>query len=142
MGRVVVSAKADYALRAMLELAVADDALSAREIADRQGIPQSYLYNILHELQRAGVVVTRRGLYGGHRLARPAGEITIADVLRAIGPAAAAAPEPSGPPFVMRLADVWSALRSNVAATLEQVTLSDLLQDRGGVTTADSGPSG
>lgn len=122
-----VSAKTDYALRALLELASADGDLSVRTIALRQGIPQSYLYNILHELRTGGIVVTRRGLHGGHRLARPAAEVTIAEVLRSIEPAAAPEPPPIGPAFVSRLADVWAEVRSNVTATLEHVTLADLL---------------
>ncbi len=131
-----VSAKADYAVRAALELAAAGGAsLSADAIAARQGIPQPFLQKILHELQTACVVVSQRGREGGHRLARPAGEITLADVLRAVeGPLAdvrGIAPEDTsyaGP--AVRLQDVWIALRANVRAVLEEVTLADLAEGR------------
>ena len=87
-----ISAKADYAVRAVLELAaVAPGAsLSAREIAAAQEIPQNFLENILAELRRAGVVQTHRGPGGGSSLARPAADITVGEILLAIdGPLAA-----------------------------------------------------
>jgi Rrf2 family protein len=131
-----VSAKADYAVRALLELAAAGGAsLSADVIAARQGIPQPFLQKILHELQTASVVVSQRGREGGHRLARAPGEISLADVLRAVeGPLAdvrGIAPEDTsyeGP--AERLQEVWIALRANVRAVLEAVTLADLVEDR------------
>jgi Rrf2 family protein len=126
-----VSARADYAVRALLEIAAAGGgALSADVIAARQAIPQPFLQKILHEL-----VVSQRGREGGHRLARAAEEITLADVLRAVeGPLAdvrGAPPEEArydGP--AERLQDVWIALRANVRAVLEEVTLADLVEDR------------
>jgi Rrf2 family protein len=131
-----VSARADYAVRALLEIAAAGGAsLSADVIAERQAIPQPFLQKILHELRQARVVVSQRGREGGHRLARAAEDITLADVLRALeGPLAdvrGAPPELarySGP--AARLQDVWIALRANVRAVLEEVTLADLVEDR------------
>jgi Rrf2 family protein len=131
-----VSAKADYAVRAVLELAAAGGgSLSADVIAARQRIPQPFLQKILHELQTARVVVSQRGREGGHRLAGAATEITLADVLRAVeGPLAdvrGIAPEDAhyaGP--AARLQDVWIALRANVRAVLEEVTLADLAAGR------------
>src|SRR3954471_16814280 len=85
------TAKADYAVRAVLELAAADGGLvKADRIAQAQAIPRHFLDNILTDLRRAGIVATQRGAEGGSRLARPAKLITLADVMRAIeGPLAA-----------------------------------------------------
>jgi len=87
-----ISAKADYAVRAVVELAAAPEgaSLSAREIAAAQGIPQNFLENILAELRRAGIVHTHRGPGGGSSLARPPETITVGEILLAIdGPLAA-----------------------------------------------------
>lgn len=127
-----VSAKADYAVRAAVELAAAgDDPLTAEVVAQRQQIPVQFLQKIFHELRRSRLVASQRGPEGGYRLARPAAEITVADVIRAVeGPLAsvrgnaperlhyAGAAEP--------LQEVWIALRTNVRAVLEGVTLADL----------------
>src|SRR5262245_27731949 len=84
-----VSAKVDYALRAMLELASADGLVKAERIATAQGIPQKFLENILLDLRHAELVTSQRGVEGGYALARPAAEITVADVIRAVeGPIA------------------------------------------------------
>ena len=127
-----VSAKADYAIRAMVELAAADGGpLKAERIAQAQEIPLKFLENILGDLRHAGVVRSQRGVEGGYWLARPASEITLADVIRAVdGPIAnvrgmppeeaeyggAAAP----------LQQVWIAVRANLRAVLEVVTLADV----------------
>ena len=86
-----VTAKADYAVRAVLELAAAGGGLvKADRIAEAQGIPRHFLDNILTDLRRAGIVATHRGADGGSRLARPASAIALADIMRAIeGPLAA-----------------------------------------------------
>src|SRR6478735_1144167 len=87
-----ISAKADYAVRAVIELAAAPEGanLSARDIAAAQDIPQNFLENILAELRRAGIVHTHRGPGGGSSLARPADTITVGEILLAIaGPLAA-----------------------------------------------------
>jgi Rrf2 family protein len=127
-----VSAKADYAVRAAVELAAAgDDSLTADVVAQRQQIPVQFLQKILHELRRARLVTSQRGPDGGHRLARRPSEITVADVLRAVdGPLAAVRGEP---PETLQYAgaavplqEVWIALRTNVRAVLEGVTLADL----------------
>ena len=84
------TAKADYAVRAAVELAAAGDgSRTADEISQSAGIPINFLENILADLKRAGIVQSRRGSGGGHLLARPADEIAIADVIRAVeGPLA------------------------------------------------------
>jgi Rrf2 family protein len=127
-----VSAKADYAVRAAVELAGAgDESLTAEVVAQRQQIPVQFLQKIFHELRRARLVASQRGPDGGHRLARPPEEITVADIIRAVeGPLAAVrgeAPEAlhySG--AAVSLQEVWIALRTNVRAVLEGVTLADL----------------
>ena len=126
-----ISAKADYAIRAAAELAAAPGLLKGEQIASAQSIPIKFLENILAELRHAGLVASHRGAEGGYSLARPAAEIRLADVIRAVdGPlahvrgtrpesleyAGAAAP----------LRDVWIALRKNIRGVLETVTLADL----------------
>jgi len=133
---VKVTAKADYAVRAVLELAAADGELvTADRVAAAQGIPRHFLDNILTDLRRAGVVATQRGAEGGSRLARPAKEITLADVMRAIeGPLAAVRdvrPESlayDGP--AERLPEVWIAVRAALRGVLEKVTVADVAAGR------------
>lgn len=130
-----ISAKTDYAIRACVELAAAADGdgrlVKAEALADSQRIPLRFLLGILNELRHAGIVVSRRGAEGGYRLAKPAYAVTVADVIRAIdGPLAnvgGTRPEQldlSGHATALR--DVWIALRSNIRAVLEHVTLADV----------------
>jgi Rrf2 family protein len=136
MRPVRISAKADYAVRAAIELAASgDEPLTADAVAKRQDIPVQFLQKIFHEMRIGKLVVTSRGRDGGHRLARPAEQITVADILRVVeGPLAdvhGAAPESlryqgSAEP----LQGVWVALRSNIRVVLEGVTLADLARDR------------
>jgi Rrf2 family protein len=132
-----VSAKADYAVRAVAELATvpAGEYLKADELARRQDIPRHFLDNILTDLRRAGIVATLRGAEGGSRLARPAREITIADVMRATeGPLAAVRdvrPEKlSYEGAATSLPKVWVGVRASLRAVLEQVTIADVVADR------------
>jgi Rrf2 family protein len=125
------TAKADYAVRAAIELAAAGDLLNAEQIAQAQEIPANFLENILRDLRRAGIVESRRGQAGGYVLAKPAEEISLADVIRAVeGPLAnvrGQAPETLDyPGSSAKLRDVWVALRANLRAVLEQVTLADV----------------
>ena len=129
-----VSAKVDYAVRAALELAAAEPGASmkAEAIAAAQGIPRTFLDHILQGLRQAGLVESRRGPDGGHRLARPPAEIALADVIRAIdGPMAnigGRPPEdfdPPGPAAPMR--DVWVAVRASLRSVLEETTLADVV---------------
>jgi Rrf2 family protein len=127
-----VTAKADYAVRAALVLAAADGELvKADVVAEAQDIPRHFLDNILNDLRRSGIVATQRGAEGGSRLARPAKDITVADVMRAIGGPLAAVrdvrPESlayEGP--AERLPEVWIAVRASLRNVLEHVTLADL----------------
>lgn len=131
-----ITAKADYAVRAALELATAgDESLTAEVVATRQDIPLYFLRKIFHEMRLANLVTTQRGREGGHRLARPASEITVADILRAMeGPLAdvhGTAPESVDYPGIAEpLQEVWIALRANIRSVLEAVTLADLLSQR------------
>jgi Rrf2 family protein len=129
-----VSAKTDYAIRAALELAAAPDEkpVKGERIATAQAIPLRFLENILMQLRHAGLVDSRRGADGGYRLARPAAEVTLADVIRAIdGPLAGvsgARPETLGFEGVAQpMRDVWIAVRASLRAVLEHVTLADVV---------------
>ncbi|HEX4530602.1 MAG TPA: RrF2 family transcriptional regulator [Acidimicrobiia bacterium] len=131
-----ISAKADYAVRAVLELAAMPPgaSLSAREIAAAQEIPQNFLENILAELRRAGVVHTHRGPGGGSSLARPATDITVGEILLAIdGPLAAVrdlAPEQlvyAGP--ARNLPSVWCRVHTCLQELLDGVSVADLAPD-------------
>jgi Rrf2 family protein len=132
-----ISAKADYAVRAVVELAACRDEkpVKAERIATAQGIPLNFLENILGELRHAGIVRSHRGAEGGFRLARPPGEITIADVIRAVeGPLASvrgAPPEESAYPGASEvLPRVWIAVRANLRKVVEQVTVVDVARGK------------
>ena len=128
-----VSAKVDYALRAMTELAATSPSLmTAEQLATAQKIPPKFLESILAQLRNGGLVASQRGAEGGYRLAKPPVEISIADVIRELeGPIATvsgARPdelEYSGPATGLR--DIWLELRSQMRGVLEQTTLADLL---------------
>jgi Rrf2 family protein len=129
-----VSAKTDYALRAALELASAPDdkPVKGERISKAQAIPLRFLENILMQLRHAGLVESRRGADGGYRLARPASEVTLADVIRAIdGPLAGVGgvrPESLGFEGVAEpMRDVWIAVRASLRGVLERVTLADVV---------------
>ena len=130
-----VSAKTDYAIRAALELAAAadnDKPLKGERISTAQAIPLRFLENILMQLRHAGLVESRRGAEGGYRLARPAAEVTLADVIRAIdGPLAGvggARPETLGFEGVAApMRDVWIAVRASLRNVLERVTLAEVI---------------
>jgi Rrf2 family protein len=129
-----VSAKVDYALRAVAQLAAegGEEPIKADRIARAQDIPLSFLLGILRELTRGRLLKSHRGTDGGYALARPAEEITLAEVMRIIdGPlvnlrdshlrelAYGGASEP--------LEQVWMAVRSSVRSVLEKVTVADLV---------------
>jgi Rrf2 family protein len=126
------TAKADYAVRAAIELAVsAGGPVKAEALADAQGIPLNFLENILVDLRRVGIVDSKRGAAGGYLLARAADEISIADVIRAVeGPLAnVRGMSPESLEYqgsATRLRDVWIALRASIRSVLETVTLADV----------------
>lgn len=132
-----VSARADYAIRALVELAAAGPGASLRgdAIATAQSIPTKYLENLLADLRRARLVTSQRGIRGGYRLAQPAASITLADVIRAIdGPLAGvrdSAPEDvTYPGAAGPLRDVWVALRASMRTVLEAVSVADVAGGR------------
>jgi Rrf2 family protein len=131
-----VPAKAEYAIRALCELAAGggERLVSAEEIADAQGISTYFLLGILADLRAAGLVESRRGREGGYRLARPAREIPLAEVMRVVsGPLASVQGklpqdvEYPGPAAALR--EVWVAVRASLRAVLETVTVADLVAD-------------
>jgi Rrf2 family protein len=132
-----VSAKVEYALRAMAELAAAPPGpIKGERLAEAQAIPPKFLENILLELRRSGLVASQRGAEGGYRLGRPAEEISLADVIRAVeGPIASvrgARPEETsyqGP--AAALTEVWIELRSEMRGVLEKTSLADLVARSG-----------
>ena len=127
-----VSAKADYAIRAAVELAAAGDGpVKGERIATAQEIPSNFLENILADLRNAGIVASRRGADGGYWLARAAEEISLADVIRAVdGPLAnvrgVRSEQLSYQGSAEGLRDVWVAVRASLRGVLEQVTLADV----------------
>ena len=132
-----VSAKSDYALRALIEIAGRTNGtlVSAEEIGRRQAIPHGFLQAILADLRRASVVVSQRGQSGGWRLARPATEVTIADVIRAVdGPLVSVyglRPESvSYNEAAVVLQHVWIAARSSLREVFEGVSIQNLADGR------------
>jgi Rrf2 family protein len=131
-----LTARADYAIRAAAELAARAPAqVKSAELAAAQAIPSKFLENILLDLKKAGIVASQRGAEGGYTLARPASEIQLADVIRAVdGPLAnVRGVRPEGLAYegaATPLREVWVAVRVNLRAVLEQVTLADLAAGR------------
>ena len=128
-----VSARVDYALRALTELAAASDPpVKGERLAAAQEIPPKYLENILTELRHAGIVATQRGVDGGYRLGRPAEEISVAEVIRALeGPIATVRGlRPEHTEYhgaASALGDLWVELRAHMRDVLEQTSLADLV---------------
>src|SRR5690242_5181408 len=127
-----VSAKADYAIRAAVELAAAGDGpVKGDRIAHAQSIPPNFLENILGDLRNAGIVASRRGADGGYWLARPAEDVSLADVIRAVdGPLAnvrgVRSDQLSYEGSAAALAEVWIAVRASLRGVLEHVSLADV----------------
>lgn len=147
-----ITAKVDYAVRTLVEIARLPAGpmakVKAETIASAQQIPPKVLETVLAELRRAELVTSRRGPDGGYRLARPAAEISIADVIRAIeGPLASVRGErPEDVRYqgsAAPLQRVWIALRVNIRAVLEDVSIEQVATDRlpefVGALTADPG---
>jgi Rrf2 family protein len=129
-----VSAKGEYAIKALLDLALRDkEGLQPiQEIAARQGIPQRYLEQVLLQLKRAGLLESRRGSAGGYRLGRPSDQVTVGAVLRAVEgslvgtePARRGARQGRGE-FTGDLSDLWRDVGEAVSAVVDRVTLEDL----------------
>jgi Rrf2 family protein len=130
-----VSAKVDYAMRALLVIAQEQGAtgtlIKGDRLATEQAIPGRFLEGILRQLRQAGLVASQRGAEGGYRLARPASEITVADVFRALdGPLAdVRGDRPENADYsgaAAHLGEVWIATRAALRSVLDHVTLADI----------------
>jgi Rrf2 family cysteine metabolism transcriptional repressor len=128
-----VSAKAEYACIAMLELALnygEPQPLRVKAIADAHGIPQRFLVQILLQLKGAGLVVSLRGAAGGYQLARPPREIRLADIVNLIdrpAPARSGGPTLSASRAMEALREVWRRIQAQEQRLLEEITLADLI---------------
>jgi Rrf2 family protein len=128
-----ISAKVDYAVRASIELAATGgEPIKGEVIADAQEIPLKFLENILGELKHTGIVASRRGAQGGYWLAKPAEDVSLADIVRAVeGPLATVRGQ--GPEALKYkgeaepLQKIWIALRANIRAVMEDTTLADVV---------------
>ena len=131
-----LSAKVDYALRALLVLADhAPGLVKLDALAVEEAMPRKFVESILAELRRAGLVQSRRGADGGYGLAVSADRITVGDVLRVVdGPISATPPVPRGPVASgggsAHLATVWAALDASMAGVLDATTLEHLISGR------------
>jgi Rrf2 family protein len=128
-----VSAKTDYAVRALLELAMAEDGpVKGERLAKAQAIPLKFLENILTDLRHAGIVRAQRGAEGGYWLARAADEVTLGEVIRAVdGPLASVRGEaPEDVAYegaAENLRTVWVALRASMRSVVDEITLADVV---------------
>jgi len=130
---VYISAKVDYAVRALCTLADADGGpVTAESLAQSQSLPAKFLESILNDMRRAGLLLSQRGADGGYRLSRPASDISVADVIRPLdGPLAEVRglrPEATSyEGAAEHLQDVWVAVRASLRSVLEQVTIADIV---------------
>jgi Rrf2 family protein len=127
-----LSARADYALRAAIELAAQDGRVTADQLAQAQGIPGKFLETILTHLRRSNIVRSQRGPDGGFWLARPAAEISLAEIIRAtdgqlLGVRGERPENVTYQGAAEPLQRVWIALRATERAVLERVTLADII---------------
>ena len=128
-----ISAKVDYAVRALCTLADAEgQAVTAESLATAQGLPAKFLESILNDMRRAGLLLSQRGAEGGYRLSRSPKEISVADVIRPLdGPLAEVRglrPEAANyEGSAEHLRDVWVAVRASLRQVLDQVTIADIV---------------
>ena len=123
-----VSAKGEYAIRAMLDLALRrDDVLvPIEDVASRQGIPQRYLEQVLLQLKRAGLLVSKRGSSGGYGLRRAPADIPVGSVLRAVEGTLAGPEVSRARSSPDDLTDLWREVAEAVSSVLDRTTLDDL----------------
>jgi Rrf2 family transcriptional regulator, cysteine metabolism repressor len=138
------STKAEYGVRVMAHLAKrgGDDPISLGSIADAEGLPLAYLEHLVQRLRKAGLVESRRGAHGGYTLARDAGDITMAEVVRAlegaIAPIECITADPDGALICVREGEaghdpcptklLWTRVQGSIVRTLNDMTLADLVQ--------------
>jgi Rrf2 family protein len=130
-----VTARTTYAMRALVAMAAAGPAtVSAPALAEAEQMPFNFLQTILGELRRARLVVSQRGNDGGYRLARPAVQITVGEVVRAMdttfAPKDEEAGRPSPPDSAARLDELWHAADTALRWVLDETTLDDLTHGR------------
>jgi Rrf2 family protein len=136
-GQFWLGARSDYAIRALAELAVAPKPLTAEQIARSRDIPKTFLTVILSQLVRGGLVRSRRGRIGGYQLDRPPDQISMADVLTAVGHSRVAPP--------LGVTDPYQRLRGRLGDVVESLTLAELLATNfteGRFVLADEEPAG
>jgi len=128
-----ISAKGEYAIKAMVDLALFEgrELQPIQDIAARQGIPQRYLEQVLLQLKRAGFLYARRGSAGGYRLSRPPDQITVGALLRAVdgptpGPDSSRRGGRVGEEDAAGLGELWRAIADAVASVVDRTTLEDL----------------
>jgi len=126
-----ISAKGEYAIKAMVDLALHDgrDLQPIQAVAARQGIPQRYLEQVLLQLKRSGFLYARRGSAGGYRLSQPADQVTVGALLRAVDgpPTGPAAPRHGGRgEDAAGLHELWQEIAEAVASVVDRTTLDDL----------------
>lgn len=123
-----VSVKCEYALRAVLDLSLAETEYPVRiaDIAQRQKIPQKFLETILADLKKQGFLESRRGAEGGYLLAKPAETITVGDVLRSVegGRTGRASMDQKGP-----LEEFWTRVDTSIAGVIDRTTFAELARD-------------
>jgi Rrf2 family protein len=129
---VKLSVKSDYAARAVLGLArhfPSGEALRVEDLAAEQNIPANYLVQILIELKAQGIARSVRGKEGGYLLARPPGEISLGDVLRAVHGTVFDTPALNDPDCAPELRGAWQRLQKSVESTAESITFQQLLEE-------------
>jgi Rrf2 family protein len=132
---VYISAKVDYAIRALCGLADSERAVTSAALAADQDLPGKFLESILNDLRRMELVVSRRGPDGGYLLSRPASEIRLADVIRSLdGPLAEVRGlRPEAATYegaAESLQTVWVAVRASLRSVLEKITIADIVSGR------------
>lgn len=130
-----ISAKVDYALRALCTLASSEEAQTADQLAEAQDMPVRFLRSILNELRRGGLVTSHRGNEGGYQLARPAAQIAVGEVFRRLeGPLAEVRglrPEAAHyDAAASNLQTLWVAVRACLREVLDEITIADVVSGR------------
>lgn len=126
-----LSNKGRYGIQAMFDIAFhgAGNATQVKRIADRQDLPSRFLEQIFQELKRAGLVTSKRGPRGGYSLARPPGEISVGDILRALeGPVELAGAPADGAVDASAVCAALKDLAADMEACLDALNLSDLCE--------------
>jgi Rrf2 family protein len=131
-----ITRRVEYCVRALVALAIAEpDPVKARVLAGTEDIPPGYLYDLLAELRRVELVHAMRGHHGGYRLARPAAEITLGEVIRLLDgapvePFAPATRDAAEEGLPARLRQLWDAANDESMRLLDEVTIADFVSDR------------